>query len=96
MGPGVSFSRDLVAGPEVVSGDVRVTPRSRTITVRLPWAAFVWNRPADVLVVEGDNTRRLPIVDRTRRVQSFLKVFVMAATLLAGVLAMRERSKIRD
>ncbi len=67
------FSRfvelQTISGPQVTAGDVKVTPRSQTLTVRLPFGGFVWNRPASVLVERNGRAEVIPIVDVTRIVQ---------------------------
>jgi len=49
------------AGESVTAHGFTVTPWSRAIVVRLPFARVVWNRPIGVDVTADNVTRRLPI-----------------------------------
>lgn len=50
----ISFSKELIAAPDVVVGDTRLRLRARVLTVRLPFGAVVWNRPLAVQVRRKD------------------------------------------
>jgi uncharacterized spore protein YtfJ len=63
---GVLIERTTTTGPVVVAGDVRVTPESSVVIMRLPFGAFVWNRPSAVVVERGGRVERLPIHGVTR------------------------------
>jgi hypothetical protein len=78
---GALIERRTTTGPTVVAGNVRVTPESRAVIVRLPFGAFVWNRPSVVVVERGGRVERLPIVDLTRIAQIGLWVCVLAVFL---------------
>ena len=75
-----------VSGNPVTMGDVRVTPQSQSLAVRLPLGGFVWNRPVAVLVERGGSlaVERIPVVDVTRLIQlgllGFSLIFSMAMT----------------
>jgi len=76
--PGISSLVQLttVRARPITAGDLRVTPESRILAVRLPFGGFVWHQPTGVVVERGGRTiQRLPIRDLTRIVQ------------IAGVLA---------
>jgi hypothetical protein len=78
---------EITNGDTITVGDTTVTPQSRALVVHWANGGLVWNRPVAVLVKNGEQTRRIPIVDATRRAQLAilgigLLFFVM--TLLAG------------
>jgi hypothetical protein len=90
---------ELVPGTPVRSGDTTVTPIARTLVLRIPHvssqrasqtaqsfdAAWVWNRPAAVLVERAGYTERIPIVDVTR-------IALIALGLVSGLFAARLRT----
>lgn len=84
-------SREASAEPVTVH-DVTVTPRSRALTVRLPNARLVWNRPTAVLVEHAGQVRRIPIVDVTRILQVGL-LGLAALTAAASLLRYRRRTR---
>ena len=55
-----------LSGEPVTAGGFIVTPQSRALTVCLPFAAFVWQRPISVTVEQDGRTTELPIRDVTR------------------------------
>jgi hypothetical protein len=73
--------RRTTAGATVDAGDLRATPQARVVIVRLPFGAFVWNRPSSVVVERAGRVERLPIVDATRFAQVALWVCALAAFL---------------
>jgi len=66
------FKWQTMSGETTIQGDLAVTPQSRALTIRWPNGGWVWNRPAAVLVDQGGEQRRIPIVDVTRIVQLML------------------------
>jgi hypothetical protein len=81
-------AREASAEP-VTAGDVTVTPQSRALVVRLPRVGLVWNRPTAVLVERDGQTRRIPIVDRTR----LLQVGLLGVAVLAASASLRYRRR---
>jgi len=63
------FQQQKVSGQSLVVHDLRLTPQSQVLIIGFPWGAWVWNRPAAMLVVQHGQVDYLPIVDRTRRFQ---------------------------
>lgn len=63
------FSLQTIDGEPVSIQGYEVTPQSQSITVRLPFVGFVWNRPLAVKVVADGGEERIPIVDATRVAQ---------------------------
>jgi hypothetical protein len=56
-----------VRGQPILAGDMRVTPESQALVVRLPFGGLVWHRPTAITVERaGRAVQRLPIVDLTR------------------------------
>ena len=57
--------RTIRDAPVTVRG-ITVTPVSKVLSVRLPFAGFVWNRPHAVVVERDGRVERIPILDVTR------------------------------
>ena len=57
-------------------------PESQALIIKFPFGGFVWQRPTAVLVQNGDQTERHPVVDVTR----LATVSVMAASLFIPLL----------
>jgi hypothetical protein len=73
-----------IHGQPILAGDVRVTPESQALVVRLPFAGLVWHRPTAITVERaGHAIQRLPIVDFTRVAQVGL-LLITAVCLIAS------------
>jgi hypothetical protein len=70
-----------ISGPTHVAGDIRVTPEARVVQVRLPFGAFVWNRPSAVVIERGGRVERRRVIDVTRLAQVALWLTVLAVGL---------------
>jgi hypothetical protein len=71
-------------------GNLRVTPQSHVIEVRLARrAAFVWHRPTSVRVEEAGQTRTIAIVDVSRMALYSLVALSLVFTLLTARLKRR-------
>lgn len=79
------------SGKRVAVDGVAVTPRSQALTVRLPFGAFVWNRPASVLVERNGRTESIPIVDVTRVVQLTLLALVPVISIVVWTRSSRRK-----
>jgi hypothetical protein len=79
-------------GETATAGDIAVTPESLVLTVRPPFAAFVWRRPSAVVVGQYGRAARLPIRDATRLAQCAL----VGGGLLIGPLARRRATGRKD
>ncbi len=44
------FQQQKVSGQSLVVHDLRLTPQSQVLIIGFPWGAWVWNRPAAMLV----------------------------------------------
>lgn len=80
-----------VSGNKVAVGDVTVRPQSRALTVRWPRGGLVWNRPTAVLVEQGEETERVPIVDVTRMAQLGLLGLSLVFSIITVALSIRRR-----
>jgi len=81
---GALIERKTTTGQTIVVGNVWATPEARVVSVRLPFGAFVWNRPSAVVVERGGRVERLPIVDVSR-----IALVALWACALAAFLAYR-------
>ncbi|HLZ28592.1 MAG TPA: hypothetical protein VKV73_14865 [Chloroflexota bacterium] len=80
-------TRTLQARP-IVAGALRLTPESRVVAVRLPFGGLVWQRPTAVVVEQpGVATRRLPIIDLTRRAQLGVLLGTVVLTVVCLIVA---------
>ena len=57
-------------------------PESQALIVKFPYGGFVWQRPTAVLVQNGDQTERHPVVDVTR----LATWSILAASLMLPLL----------
>ena len=57
-------------------------PESQALIVKFPYGGFVWQRPTAVLVKNGDQTERHPVVDVTR----LATWSILAASLMLPLL----------
>lgn len=82
------FQWRTLSGDPVVVGNTTVIPQTRVLTVELPFGGFVWNHPTGVVVKQGEEVERLPIVDVTRVIQLAmlgLSVFFGMVTVFISV-----------
>jgi len=79
------------SGDRVTVDGVTVTPQAQALTLRWPNGALVWNRPVAVLVQQGGQTRRVPIVDVTLVVQCVLVAFSLVFSVITLLLSARQR-----
>ena len=70
---------------------ITVTPVSRVLSVRLPFAGFVWNHPQAVVVERDGRVERIPIVDVTRIVQ--LGLLTLTVIIWVARVAPRRRHR---
>ena len=84
-----------LSGEPVTVGGVTVTPQSRALIVQWPYriGGLVWNRPLAVWVQRGGQTRRIPVVDVTRRAQIALFGLALVFGLTTLVLKARQGRK---
>jgi hypothetical protein len=79
------------SGDGVTVDGVTVTPQTQALTVRWPNGGLVWNRPVAVLVQQGEQTERMPIVDVTLVVQWILFGFSLVFSAIILLLSARQR-----
>lgn len=53
-------------GEPVISGDLAVTPESKSLIVQVPNFHFSWSRPVAVYVDDGQQKQRIQVLDLTR------------------------------
>jgi hypothetical protein len=82
-----------LSGEPVTAGGFTVTPQSRALTVRLPFAAFVWQRPVSVTVEQDGRTTELPIRNVTRLARLAVTAGVLLCTLILRVLEPRRKER---
>lgn len=83
---------ETLSGEATTVGDIIVTPQSRHFSIRLPFGAFVWNRPAAIVVERNGQSERIAIVDVTRIILWSIMGLSFAITLFAW-LTRRRRSQ---
>jgi hypothetical protein len=72
------------SGERFTIGGVSITPQAQALVLRGPFGGWVWNRPVAIVVEQGQQTKRMPIVDVTRRVQ----IGFMGLGLLFGLVSL--------
>ena len=90
------FQVQTVVGQPVIVGNIRVTPQSQAIIVRLPIGGFVWNRPTALLVEQDGQAKRIPIRDLTRILQLGLLGFCVVLSIVRLMKFFNERNSDRD
>jgi hypothetical protein len=78
-----------VSGHPMTLNRYTFTPQARVLTVRLPFGGMVWNRAQAILVKEGEQTKRYPVVDLTRLVQGALIGAALVFMLISRFLRKR-------
>ncbi len=58
-----------IDGDPIYSGNSVITPVSKMFALRAPYFDFIWNRPHEVRVQQGDQVTTIPIVNVTRLAQ---------------------------
>ena len=81
------------SGQPIKKGNIVVTPISGVLRLNLPFSGFIWNRPVAVLIEEGENSKRLPIVDVTLLAQLALFGIGLSATVLTIVLSRMSKKR---
>jgi len=83
--------------PEMVIGDSRVLVESQAVVLRLPWAAFVWNRPLAVTAVRGGCGQRVQIhPQRTKGVQTMIDTMNGSASSSAALQVRQQTNEFFD
>ncbi len=80
-------------GKPVKIGDLTIIPEARSLVVRWPHGGYVWNRPIAMIVNRRGITRRLPIVDVTRRIELTLLSAPLVLAVAGRYLQARKRSQ---
>jgi uncharacterized spore protein YtfJ len=70
----ISLTVRTTLAPELVIGGTRVLTESQAVVLRLPHAAFVWNRPLAVTAVRAGRGQRVQLrAQRTKGVQTMIE-----------------------
>jgi hypothetical protein len=78
-------------------GTTTVTGVSQALTVSLPFARFVWNRPTDIRVENEGQTGRVRVMDVTRLAQLAFYGLAIAAMIVELIARQRiSRRAIRS
>ena len=81
------------SGDRLTIGEVSITPQSQALIVRFPFGGWVWNRPSALVVEQGGQTKRMPIVDVTRMVQLGVVGLGLLFSLVSFILMIQQRRK---
>lgn len=60
---------ETVTGEAVQAGDLLLRPQAQVLRLRWPWGGYVFNRPVGVLIDDGEQVTRIPVIDATRIAQ---------------------------
>jgi hypothetical protein len=91
---GIACRWGIVEGVPVTWRGITVTPQSRRLVVRLPFAVFAWERPAGIMVEQDEWTTHMRIQDITRILQIGLPVLGVAVQL--AVMAISTNRRFRN
>ena len=80
-------------GKPVKISDLTIIPEARSLVVRWPHGGYVWNQPVAMIVNRHGITRRLPIVDVTRRIELTLLSAPLVLAVAGRYLQARKRSQ---
>lgn len=78
-------------GDRLTIGALTVTPQSQALILRWPNGGWVWNRPVAVLVEQGRQVKRIPLVDVTRLAQ--LGLLGLSLVFMIGIFILSSRHK---
>ena len=82
---GQVFQWEKISGEPVVVENVRVTPQARVLALRLPFGAFVWNRPVSVVVERGAARESITVPDITLMSRVLLALLVIVFPILISM-----------
>jgi uncharacterized spore protein YtfJ len=93
----VSVQLRTTLAPELVIGDTRVLAESEAVVLRLPGAAFVWNRPLAVTVIRDGRGQRVQLhAQRTKGVHTMLETMNGTAPASAGLQVQHQTEGLLD
>ena len=84
------FQWETVTGEAATVGGRTVRTQSQALMLRWPRGGYVWNRPVALLVGQGEEIERVPIVDLTRVLQWGLVAVGAIVSILAWVLSIKK------
>jgi hypothetical protein len=79
-------------GDPVERDGLTVTPISKALVIDIPYLGFVWNRPVSLLVDDGQNAKKVPIIDVTRVIQLTLITTAVILTVVSFLVGRRKSS----
>ena len=79
------------SGDRLTIGGISITPQAQAIVLRGPFGGWVWNRPAAIVVEQGGQTKRIPIVDVTRVAQIGFVGLGLLFSLVSIIWMIRQR-----
>ncbi len=79
------------SGNRITIDDITITPQSQALIIRWPYGGWVWNRPVAVVVEQGGQLARYPIMDITRMAQLILLGLSLLFTGTMLILSIRQR-----
>jgi hypothetical protein len=92
MKSAVKLEHHTITSSAVALRGVRITPEATVLSLRLPFGAFVWNRPRAVLVEEAGAIRRVPMRDITRITQVVLWACVVVCAVVTRIVIRKEHA----
>ena len=84
------FQWETVTGEAATVDGRTVRTQSQALMLRWPRGGYVWNRPVALLVGQGEEIERVPIVDLTRVLQWGLVAVGAIVSILAWVLSIKK------
>lgn len=82
----------IVAGDPIEVGDVTIVPQARVRTLMFPFGGLVNSHPDAVLVAWDGKTRRVPVVNETRRIRRGLLTGLLMLWVAVIISSRRRRS----
>lgn len=84
------------SGERIEAGAIAITPQSEAVVGSWGNVGGVWNRPVAVIVEQGGQKRRIPIVNVTRRIQVGLFVLAVLFAAMTALLAAIEARRASE
>ena len=83
------FQRITGFGPTIQAQGLAVTPESSAVIIRIPYGGFVWNRPSGVIVDDGQERRRISVIDPTLIIVLGLMAATVGTAIAAAIFRMK-------
>ncbi len=82
-----------ISGEPIYSGDYVITPVTKVFALRAPFVDFIWNRPFEVRVQQGEEVTTIPIVNVTRLAQLAIYGFGASIALILWLFNQKSTRK---